>query len=215
MVAARKLDTTIYPQSDHMGEGELQQLIDESLRPELARFLASLHRVAHVGSNTFIYYRQFDSSKRIAPDIYVLPNVAQSSIARSWKLWELPAPPSFALEVVSLDVDKDYVEAPDIHGRIGTKELVVFDPECGSDRERVLWQVFRPTRGGTFRLVERTGADRVRCRELGAFLRVVGAGATLRARVATGPRGDALFPTEAETEHAEKERERAEKERER
>src|SRR4051794_6364615 len=83
MVAARKLDTTIYPETDHMGEGELQQLIDEFLRPLLARFLLAKGRTSHVGSNTFLYYRQFDSSKRIAPDIYVLAGVPQSRIGRA------------------------------------------------------------------------------------------------------------------------------------
>ena len=78
-----------------------QQLIDELFRPLLARYLATRGVVAHVGSNTFLYYRQYDSSKRIAPDVYVLPGVPPSLISRSWKLWQLEQAPSFALEVVS------------------------------------------------------------------------------------------------------------------
>jgi Uma2 family endonuclease len=207
MVAARKLDPTIYPETDYMGEGELQQLIDELLRPLLARFLAERKTVGHVGSNTFIYYRQFDSSKRIAPDIYVLPGTPQERIGRSWKLWELPSPPSFALEVVSLDVEKDYIEAPEIHERIGTREVVIFDPDARGRKERKVWQVHARARDGKLRLRERTDADRVQSRELGCFLRVVGKGDAQRIRLATGARGQTLFPTEAEVERAEKERE--------
>jgi Uma2 family endonuclease len=214
MIPARRVDPTIYPDTDYMGEGELQQLIDEMLRPLLARWFEVRGVVAHVGSNTFIYLKQFDASARIAPDIYVLPGVAQHDISRSWKLWELDAPPSFALEVVSLDVRKDYIDAPAIHARIGTPEVVIFDPEMQGRRDRYRWQVFRRVRG-LLRLVERSNGDRVYCRQLGAWLRVVGEGDLQRVRVATGPRGTRLFPTEAEAERAEKERERAEKERER
>jgi len=46
VAAARKLDTTIYPETDESGEGELQKLINELLRPLLARFLAELARAA-------------------------------------------------------------------------------------------------------------------------------------------------------------------------
>jgi len=207
MTAAKQLDPTIYPDTDYRGEGELQQLIDELFRPLLARFLAAREKVAHVGSNTFIYYRQFDSSSRIAPDIYVLPGVPQSRIGRSWKLWELGAPPSFALEVVSLHWDKDYYDAPLIHREIGTRELVIFDPEGRTRKEGSVWQVHRRVRG-ELRPVERSQSDRVASRELGCFLRVVGNDDTQRLRIGTGSGGRVLFPTEAEAERTEKERER-------
>jgi len=193
-----------------MGEGELQQLIDELFRPLLARWLASRNVVAHVGSNTFIYYRQFDSSSRIAPDVYVLPDIPQTRIGRSWKLWEIGVRPSFVLEVVSLDVDKDYFEVPAVHGAdIGTGELVIFDPEARGRKDRNVWQVYRRTRTGELRLVERSDGDRVVSKALDCHLRVVGEGDAQRVRVATGSRGEVLFPTEAEAERAEKEREQA------
>src|SRR5262245_53374878 len=181
MVAVRRVDPTIYPETDHMGEGELQQLIDELFRPLAARWLQHRGVIAHVGSNTFLYLRQFDSSKRIAPDVYVLPGVRQADIRRSWKLWQLRLPPLFALEVVSLDVDKDDMEAPEVHERIGTQELVSFDPDA-SGPDRVTWQVYRRVKN-RLRAVERSNADRVVSRALGCFLRVVGDGDAQRVRI--------------------------------
>ena len=73
-------------------------------------------------------------------------------------------------------------------------------------------------RASGFQRVERSDADRVRSAQLGCFLRVVGKGAEQRVRIATGPKGEVLYPTMeeiADAERAEKERERAEKERER
>lgn len=197
-----------------MGEGELQRLISELLRPMLARFLAERHIVAHVGADQFLYFVKGDPTQRIAPDIYVLPGIAQSRIAPSWKLWEVGVAPSFCLEIVSVDVAKDYEDSPATHGELGASELVVFDPMATGQRGRWRWQVYRRTTAG-FRLSERTNADRVRSRALHCFLRVVGRGDEQRVRVATGPHGDALMPTleeERERERGEKERERAEKE---
>ncbi len=98
MLSAKQesVDLTIYPDSDDMGEGELQRLICELLRPLLARFLAErLSGDFHVGANQFLYYEPRNSAARIAPDVYVLSGVAQSRVEPSWKLWEV-GPPSFA-----------------------------------------------------------------------------------------------------------------------
>ncbi len=224
MTLARSVGAVHYPEADDMGEGELPRLISELLRPLLARFLAERGVAAHVGADQFLYFREGDPTQRVAPDVYVLPGVPQSRIAPSWKLWEIGVAPSFCLEIVSSDVVKDYEDTPALLGGLGTRELIVFDPEAAGRRARVRWQVFR-SRGSGFQLVERSDADRVRSVQLGCFLRVVGKGAEQRVRIATGSKGEVLYPTmeeiaEAERaarelERAEKERERAEKERER
>src|SRR5215471_5656782 len=103
MGLARRDDETLYPETDDMGEGELQRLISELLRPMLARFLAERGVVAHVGADQFLYAVKGDATRRAAPDIYVLPGIPQERIAPSWKLWEV-GPPSFCLEIVSRDV---------------------------------------------------------------------------------------------------------------
>ena len=208
-----------YPETDNMCESVLQSRICELLRPLLERWLAEKGRPMFVGGNNFIYFVEGDPTHRIGPDVYVLPHVDPASAPRSWKLWEIPSPPSFCLEVVSTDVGKDYSQSPAVLGSIGVKELVVFDPEARGRRDRWLWQVFRRGPKGFF-LEEHTNADRVRTRELDAWLRVVGSGDAQRVRLAVGPSGDALVATaderaEAERERAEAERERAQAERER
>jgi len=150
--------------------------------------------------------------------VFVLPGVSTRRRIRSWKVWEEKVVPSFALEVVSRDVDKDYVDAPILCDELGVPELVVFDPDHTLSSDRLRFQVFRRVRGRGLVRVVATNADRVRSVALGCHLRAVGRSESTRLRVATGAKGDVLLATDAETAHAEraaKDRERAEKNRER
>jgi hypothetical protein len=204
--AARKLDTdpTIYPAEDHMGEGSLQRFIAELLRPLIERFLAQKGAPSFVGADQFIYYKRFDSSKKIAPDIFVLPGVAPGIKIDSWKVWETGVTPSFALEVVSQDHEKDYSDNPGIYAATGIPEIIVFDPEFTQDlAERSRFQVYRrlPKRGLV--RVETTNGDRVRSRALGVWIRAVGTSLDdTRLRLAAGPEGAVLLPTPEESERA-------------
>lgn len=206
-----------YPASDNMGEHELQRLIMEVLRPLIERWLRSRGVTAHAGADTFFYYVKGDPTHRIAPDIYVLEGVPQDEIVASWKMWELGRAPSFALEIVSGDALKDYDDVPAVLGRLGTRELVLFDPEArAGSKRRARWTVFRRRERGFLREVQ-TFDDRVRSEVLGAWLRVVGSGASRRIRLALDPNGDALFATEVEEarreiEDAQREIERLRKE---
>jgi hypothetical protein len=206
----------VYPESDHMGEHEIQRLIAELLRPLVDRYLARQGKSAHVGADQFIYWEEGNPTCRLAPDVYVLPGVDREVAIASWKTWETGVAPSFALEVVGSDIGKDYLDAPAEYAKLGVSELVVFDPHAtATSRTRIRWQVFRRVaRRGLVR-VEVSQGDRVRSKVLGAWLRSVGAGGALRLRIGTGSEGDTLFPTEAEEERALKEAERAEKEAER
>ena len=215
-------DPTHYPVEDDVGEGIVHRLVADLLRALVERWLAQRGKPTFVGASQFVYWVQHEPTRSVAPDVYVLPGVAPGTDVKTWKVWETGVVPSFALEVVSSDVDKDYEHGPRRYDELGVRELVVFDPEYdldpparGSRNERCRWQVFRrvPRRG--FVLVLRTNADRVRSKVLGAWLRVVGDGSALRVRLATDARGDLLLPTEAEAERAAKEAERAAKEAER
>jgi hypothetical protein len=208
-------DPTIYPDRDDVGEGELQRLICELLRPLLARFLAARGETWHVGADTFIYWKQHDSSKRVAPDVYAMRGIPQSQVVPCWKVWETGVVPSFALEVVSRDVGKDYESAPELHAKVGTGELVIFDPEARARRGRARWQVYRQVGKRGLVSVAVTNDDRVRSKALGYWLVATGQGTEQRVRIATGASGDHLVPTEAElveVERAAKEVERAAKE---
>ncbi|MBX3233499.1 MAG: Uma2 family endonuclease [Labilithrix sp.] len=196
----------LYPTNDDMGEHEIQRLIAELLRPLLARFLAAAYIRAHVGADQFIYWEEGNPLKRIAPDVYVLPGVDPDIVIPSWKTWETGVKPSFALEVASGDVTKDYDDGPAAYAELGVKELVVFDPHATPrSRRRRRFQVFRRIRNRGLVRVEVNQGDRVRSKVLGAWLVAVGSGDNVRLRLGLGPAGDELFPTEAEAERAAKE----------
>ena len=220
VIAAKKdvpHDPTIYPTEDDMGEGSLQRFISELFRALVERWLMTRPggRPTFVGANQFIYWQQFNSKRTLAPDVFVLPGVKPGIKINSWKTWEHGFAPSFALEVVSQDEYlEDYRDGPTSYDEIGVKELVIFDPEYRNDlTDRLRFQVFRRISKRGLVRVEATNEDRVRSRVLGCHVRAVGADLdTLRLRLAIGPKGDALFPTEAESELAAREAERGARE---
>jgi Uma2 family endonuclease len=214
---AKRHDPTIYPVSDDMGESTLELFVRLVLVPLLERYLAAQGLTAFVGSNQFIYWVQFEPTRSVAPDLYVVPGLASRTQFDSIKVWQDGRVPSFALEVVSQNKLKDYVHAPERYDELGVRELVIYDPKASKRRgDGVTWQVYRRLAKRGFVQVEATQGDRVRSKELGCFLREArGPHGALELRLGVGPRGDELVPTEAEAERAEKERERAEKERER
>ena len=106
-----------------------------------------------------------------------------------------------ALEIMSeIDDIKDTAHSPQRHGEVGTKELVVFDPYVDVVSGRTRFRVFRRDEQGRLVLVLATNQDRVECLELGCYLTALGMDAGLRLRIATGPNGEDLFPTESERE---------------
>ncbi len=215
MDAAKHLSApVIYPETDDMGEHETQFKIAQLLVPLLVTLLAMQKRVARVSGNQFWYFAKGDPRRCRAPDVYVVDGVAPAEPDRaSWFTWEGDRP-AFALEVVSAKWQKDYDEAPRDYEAMRADEVVVFDPGARPrSQRRVRWQVFRRVRGRGFVRVFAGGGDRVECRALGAWIRLVDDGDHPRLRVATGPHGDDLLPTD--TERADAERERADAERER
>jgi hypothetical protein len=202
---ARAVDPTVYPVEEKVGEDTLQRSIMELLRPLIERWFRHRGVQAFVGADQFIYYRPHTPTERVSPDIYVLPGVPQGTHISVWKTWERGIVPSFGLEIVSRDWEKDYVEAPERYGAAGIGELVVFDPAPARHPERVAWQHFRRVRNRPLTRVEVSRGDRIRVAALGCYLRAVGQGEALRLRVGTGARGDELFPTGEEAERAEKE----------
>ncbi len=193
-----------------MGEDFLQCLIAEALRPLIARWLRAQRVRAFTGADQFIYWVPGDPTQRLAPDVYVLPKVDPDAVPSSWQLWEVGTAPSFALEIVSRDVQKDYDDAPVLYNAMGAKELVIFDPGATArSRTRVRWQVYRRLARRGFVRVAQTMDDRVEVASLGCWLVAVGSGRAVRLRLGTGVGGEEPFLTEAEEERAAKEQERA------
>jgi Uma2 family endonuclease len=206
-----RYDPTVYPSEDHMGEGSLQRFISEVLRILVEHWLEKRGEIAFVGASQFIYWRQFDPSRKLAPDVFVLPGVKPGIKIDSWKTWETGIVPSFAFEVVSQDYLKDYRDAPEPYAELGVSELVIFDPEYElQPAERLRWQVYRRLERRGFVRVAATNADRLRSSVLGCWLRAVGHDLdSLRLRLATGRKGDSLIPTAEEAERETREAEQA------
>jgi hypothetical protein len=214
----KAVDPTIYPEEERVGEDMLQRWIMELLRPLLQRWLEQRKVTAFVGADQFIYWRQHDPHRRVAPDIYVLPGVDARTRVRTWKLWIDRVVPSFALEIASQDWEKDYYEVPSRYDELGVPELVVFDPGFEEHADGVRWQVFRRVGKRGLTRVEATRGDRVHSKALGCWLRAVGEGRDVRVRLGVGPNGEALVPTAEDREQAERaarEHERIAKEAER
>ncbi len=198
--------STLYPESDDMGEHEIQRLIAELLRPLMDRFLVERRRPAHVGADQFIYWKEGTPTRRLAPDVYVLPGVDRSIVIPSWKTWETGIVPSFALEIAGGDIAKDYDHGPADYADLGVSELVVFDPHATpTSKPRLRWQVFRRVAKRGLVRVDVSQGDRVKSKVLRAWLRAVGSDSGVRIRIAEGENGEDLFPTEAEAERAARE----------
>lgn len=214
-VAPNVEDPTVYPVEERVGEDIVQRWIVELLRPLVQRWVESRGEIAFVGADQFIYFEQFNSHRRVAPDVYVLPGVNPDTYVRSWKTWESGVTPSFALEVVSTNWEKDYCQSPLDHAELGTSELVIFDPRFNERPEGARWQRFARTADGRFPLVERTNSLAVTSNTLGCCLRAVGEGQQLRLRLAEAKDSAVLFPTAEEAERQAREAERQAKEVER
>lgn len=121
--------------------------------------------------------------------------------------------PSFALEVVGQDIDKDYDDNPALYRALGVEELVLFDPHhTPRSRRRLRWQVFREVRSRGLVRVEVSNGDRVQSRALGCWLREVEHHGRMALRLATGEQGETLVLTDVEQERAAWEQERAARE---
>ena len=200
------VEASFDPFEDNMGEGSLQRFLSEELRPEVDRLLRERGAPTFVGADQYVGWHPDDRKKVVAPDVYVLPGVAPGEEFDFWKVWQTGVVPSFALEIVSSRKGKDYVDAPQRYADLGVTELIVFDPRHARRRAGMAWQVYRRVPGRGFVRVEATSEDRVRSQVLGCWLRAVGAGKLLRLRLATDPSGEALRPTIAEAERAERAR---------
>ena len=210
---ARRVDPTVYPAEDHMGETEWHRAVCLLLW-QLARRWAERKRMgAHVGSNQFVYWAQHEPTRSHAPDLYVIPGLEVGAEGLDVvKTWE-HGTPSLVLEVVSTDWRKDYEQVPRRCEEMGVRELIVFDAKAPRARqpERVRWQLFRRVGKRGMVRVEASNADRVKSKVLGAWIREVGKSSSPMLRIGLGPHGDALLPTAEEELMAERDAAAAER----
>lgn len=202
---------------EDMGEGCEQGAIIRLLLSclgELARE-RGFQNVLLSSDNFFAWVRE-EPLVRVSPDVYLLDDPPKPPLPKMWQTW-LPGhkPPRWALEIVSEDWRKDYEDSPPKYAHLGTKELVIFDPESAlvSDRRggRVPLQVYRRDEDGAFVRVY-YGEEPARCEELGAYLVVQREGGTARLRIARDVAGTDWVPSAEEAKAAAEQRAQAEAE---
>jgi Uma2 family endonuclease len=160
----------------------------------------------YLGADQFFAWLRNEPMVRVSPDVYLIDEPPPAPLPKSWQTW-LPGhkPPRWAVEIVSEDWKKDYEDAPAKYAQLGTRELVIFDPEAATSAAtrgaRVPLQVYRRDDDGAFVLVYR-GDGPVRSNQIGAFLVVQSVGATMRLRVARDASGTDLVPTVEEARRA-------------
>jgi hypothetical protein len=105
------------------------------------------------------------------------------------------------VEIVSEDWKKDYEDAPAKYAQLGTRELVIFDPEAATSDvgrgARVPFQLYRRDADGAFVLVYR-GEGPAWSEQIDAFLVAQRVGETVRLRVARDAAGNDFVPTAEE-----------------
>jgi Putative restriction endonuclease len=202
-VEPRRSGPPTYPSEDDVAETLLHFRIRSLLHLLLQAWFEDRGERALLLTDQFVYWVEGDERTNLAPDLLVLPGEDPERSVTSWKVWEEEAAPGFAMEVVSEDIDKDYVEAPVKYAELGVTELVIYDPlvpKHGRTR-RIRWQVYRWV-DGRFEKVVETNADRVESVALGCWLVEVGEKPGRRVRLATGADGQLLVPTPEEAARA-------------
>jgi Uma2 family endonuclease/peptidoglycan hydrolase CwlO-like protein len=153
-----------------------------------------------VAGDQFFAWVESEPLVRISPDVYLLDDPPLPPYPGMWRTW-LPgqAPPRFAVEVVSDDWAKDYLHAPRKYDQLGTRELVVFDPEAAlaPRSRRIVLQMFRRDPDGALVRVD-AGQGPFYSVELDAWLVVQRNPGGARLRIARDREGRDLVATAEE-----------------
>ncbi len=108
----------------------------------LKQYLAGQQAI--VFSNQFLYYVEGQPSKRVAPDIMVVFDVAPSSRG-NYKLWEEEQVPKLIIEMTSQgNKDNDYLIKKSLYEQLGVEEYWLFDPRGEWVPEQLLGYRLQP-----------------------------------------------------------------------
>lgn len=96
----------------------------------------------YVGVDNFIYYREGDVTKSVAPDIYVVLSASKFPLRRSFYTWAEGAVPTVLFEFLSdSTVDEDREEKVHIYLRdMGVQEYFLHQPEIEKPAEFRGWR---------------------------------------------------------------------------
>ncbi|MEZ4296846.1 MAG: Uma2 family endonuclease [Polyangiaceae bacterium] len=190
---------------ENMPESSPHRDTVDLLKLLLLAFVQRSGRDAAVFANLAFRWDQEHPAVGLDPDIALVePAPPDAAALRSVKTWEKGHhPPRLAIEVVSVsNPHKDYVAAPAKYAFLGTRELVVFDPDhsgpSSGDGPHTL-QVWRLGREGDRPAMDRAyaGDGPVYSTELQAWLFATPEG---RLRISDDEQGLCPWLTEAEAE---------------
>ena len=112
-----------------------------NLADQLIRYFA-IHPHVHIGIDTFIYYREGDMTKFVAPDVHVVLGAAKFPLRRSFYTWSEGAVPAVIFEFLSdATADQDRGEKVQVHLRdMGAQEYFIHQPEMEKPSEFRGWR---------------------------------------------------------------------------
>ncbi len=117
------------------------------LYEQLSSYFATQPHI-YVGVDTFIYYREGDTTRSVAPDIYVVLSAAKFPLRRSFYTWAEGAVPTVLFEFLSdSTADADREEKVQVYLQdIGAREYFIHQPEMEKPAEFRGWR--RESSGG-------------------------------------------------------------------
>lgn len=108
---------------------------------QLSRYF-EVNELIHIGVDSFIYYREGDITKFVAPDIYVVFGVNKNPLRRSFYTWSEGAVPTAVFEFLS-----DATADRDRHEKVqqylidmGVQEYFIHQPEMEKPSEFRAWR---------------------------------------------------------------------------
>jgi len=129
MFTQLETQTLEYPESD--GEPMAETGIHVTIITLFLTMLRTYFRRrddVYVSANMFLYYREGNPNKKLAPDLFVVFGVS-SDERRTWKNWEEGKAPDIIFEFTSKSTwDEDLGSKKGLYEWMGVKEYFLFDP---------------------------------------------------------------------------------------
>ncbi len=112
-----------------------------TLSDQLKRYF-TISDLIHVGVDSFIYYEEGDTTKCVAPDIYVVFGVEKYPARRSFYTWAEGAVPAAVIEFLSdSTAHQDRTDKVDLYLKdIGVREYFIHQPEMEKPAEFRGWR---------------------------------------------------------------------------
>ena len=132
-----------YPYEDEepMPAGGFHGMQMHNLFDQFLRYFQA-HPHIHVGMDNFIYYREGDLRKVVAPDVYVVLGAARLPLRRSFYTWAEGAVPTAVFEFLSdTTASEDRHEKVEVYLRdMGVQEYFIHQPDMNRPIECRGWR---------------------------------------------------------------------------